>query len=87
MTTYLLYNLGTPAGRWANETAEALKQEQVSVELLDADSPRGIELAQHYDVLGRPAIVMVRDDGSPVQVWQGQDGLPQLADVVYYAHT
>lgn len=86
MSTYILYNLHTPAERWAEDLAARLKKSMVEVELLDADSARGIQLAEHYDVLGRPAIVMVRADGSPIQIWQGQENLPLIADIVYFAH-
>lgn len=70
----------------AADLADRLKREQVEAQLLDADSPRGIQLAENYDILGRPAVALVKDDGSPVQVWQGQDSLPSPADVAYLAH-
>ena len=86
MLAYVLYNKGTAAERAANDLYARLKREQLEAELLDADGPRGIQLAEHYDVMGRPAVVLVRDDGSPVQIWQGEDGLPTPADVAYLAH-
>jgi hypothetical protein len=85
MKTYLLYNLGTPMERWVMDLAERLKRERVEVELVDADSPRGIQLSENYDVMGRPAVMIVKDDGAPVQVWQGEDGLPLVNDIVYLA--
>jgi hypothetical protein len=54
--------------------------------LVDADSPRGIQLSENYDVTGRPAVLLAREDGSPVQVWQGADKLPAPAEVGYMAH-
>lgn len=67
------------------ELAKRLEAEQLQVELTDADSPRGIQLVENYDILGRPAVVLVRTDGSPMQVWQGEDGLPTPGDVAYLA--
>ena len=87
MTIYLLYNTGTPAEQWANNALEELKRNQVTAELLDADSPRGIQVAEYYDIMARPAIIILKDDGTPIQVWQGEDSLPLLTDVVYYSHS
>ena len=86
MVAYVLYNKETPGERLAADIVKRLEQEQVECELLDADSPRGVQLAEHYDIMGRPAVALVRGDGSPVQVWQGEDGMPTPAEVSYLAH-
>jgi hypothetical protein len=86
MVAYVLYNKETPGERMASDIVKRLEQEQVECELLDADSPRGVQMAEHYDIMGRPAVALVREDGSPVQVWQGEDGMPSPADVSYLAH-
>src|ERR1700722_1200434 len=85
MIAYVLFNTSTPGERAAADFADRLRREQLTVELLDADSPRGIDLAEHYDVLGRPAVLLIHDDGTPVQVWQGDD-IPLVTDVAYLAH-
>ena len=85
MIAYVLYNKDTAAERVATDLLERLKREQLEAELLDADSARGIQLAEHYDVMGRPAVLLLREDGSPVQIWQGEDGLPMPSDVGYLA--
>jgi hypothetical protein len=86
MLAYILYNKNTAAERRAAELDERLKREQVETELIDADSPKGIDLAEHYDVTGRPAVMLVEGDGALVQMWQGEESLPQPADVAYLAH-
>ena len=86
MLAYVLYNKGNSNERVALEMVKRLHEEQVETEQLDADSPRGIQMAEHYDVLSRPAIVLVREDGSPVRIWQGEEGMPTPADVSYLAH-
>jgi hypothetical protein len=86
MIAYLLYNRATPSQRRVEDLQKRFEAEQVEAELMDADSPRGIQFATNYDVLGRPAVVLVRTDGSPVQVWQGEEGLPSPSDVAYLAH-
>jgi len=86
MIAYLLYNKQTAAERQMADLNERLGREQVETELVDADSPRGIQLAEHYDLVGRPAVALVTGDGSPIQVWQGEEGMPTPADVSYLAH-
>ena len=86
MIAYLLYNKQTAAERQMADLNERLGREQVETELVDADSPRGIQLAEHYDLVGRPAVALVTEDGSPIQVWQGEEGMPTPADVSYLAH-
>lgn len=86
MIAYVLFNKNTPAERACEAWAERIKREQVEVELVDADSPRGIQLAENYDVLSRPAVILVGANGSPVQSWDCQEGLPIPGDVAYLAH-
>jgi len=85
MTTYLLYNRQTAGERQMQALAERLKPLLVNTELLDADSLRGIQLAEHYDVMARPAVLIVRDDGSPMQLWEDAEQLPSPEDIRYLA--
>lgn len=55
------------------------------MEILDVDQREGIAIASLYDVTRYPAILALRDDGSALQVWQGQEEMPRLDDVSYYA--
>lgn len=86
MKVYLLINKGTPDQRAIDDLATRLGEAQVDSEIVDADSPRGIEMAEYYDVMGRPAVMLMREDGSPVQIWQGISQLPTVADLSYLAH-
>jgi hypothetical protein len=86
MKAYLIYNRNSPAQRVVERLGKELEADQVEMELLDADSPSGIQLVESYDILGRPAVALIRNDGTPVQVWQGEDGLPTSHDVAYLAH-
>ncbi|HUD11062.1 MAG TPA: hypothetical protein VMS08_01520 [Candidatus Saccharimonadia bacterium] len=86
MIAYVLFNKETPEERAAQDLVDRLEREDVEAELLDADSPRGIQFVENYDILGRPAVVLVRADGTAMQVWQGEDGLPAPSDVAYLVH-
>jgi hypothetical protein len=86
MLVYILYNKNTEMERSVLDLESRLKRELVTTELLDADSPRGIQLAEHYDIMSRPAVMLVAEDGVPIQVWQGQENLPAPSDISYFAH-
>jgi hypothetical protein len=69
MIAYVLYNKQTPGETVAADLAKRLEGEQLEVEMLDADSPRGIQLAENYDIMDRPAVALMKADGTPVQIW------------------
>lgn len=54
------------------------------LEVLDADSREGIATATLYDIMGYPAILALRDDGSVLKSWEGAM-LPLMDEVAYYA--
>ena len=63
-----------------------LQEAEVDVEMMDADSPGGIGMAETFDILGRPAVLLVRDDETLVRAWQGSDELPPVSEISYLAH-
>ncbi len=84
MRIIILFNRATAGERTATRLAERVKAEQAEVELIEADSAMGIQIAETYDILGRPAVMVLSGEGSPVQVWQGEDSLPSPAELAYY---
>jgi hypothetical protein len=86
MIAYVLFNRETPGERLASQLVERLEAEEVDAELLDADSARGIQLVESYDILGRPAVLLMREDGTPMQIWQGEDSMPAPSDIAYLVH-
>jgi hypothetical protein len=86
MISYLLYNRNTSGERKISELARRLEREDVATDLLDADSPRGVQFAESYDLMGRPAAILIKDDGAPMQSWQGEDQIPSPSDIGYLAH-
>jgi hypothetical protein len=85
MIAYLLYNRQTPAEEQMRELGRRLEPLRVTYELVDADSPQGIGLAEAHGIMARPAVLLTRDDGSHVQVWEG-DQLPPPTEISYLAH-
>jgi hypothetical protein len=68
------------------DLVKQLQEADVDAELINADSPGGIGMAETFDILGRPAVVLVRDDETLVRVWQGTDDLPPVSEISYLAH-
>lgn len=85
MQIIFLYNRATAGEGVATRLAERVKAEHAEVEMLDADSPRGIQISETHDILGRPAVMVLSNDGTPMQVWQGEDSLPSPSELAYYA--
>ena len=84
MTCYILFKTGTEGERPARDLARELERNQVKTELVEADSLQGSHLAELHDLMSRPAVVLVREDGSAVERWQHT--LPTASDVSYLAH-
>ena len=87
MIVQILYNRGTAAERDMAGLAAQLAAAKVTCELLDADSPAGISVAEHYDVLARPAILLVRHDGTLDEMWTELDRFPSVDTLRYRAST
>ena len=56
-----------------------------ALELVDVDSRDGAATASLYDIMEHPAVMVLRDDGSVLNSWQGPM-LPLQADVAAYAY-
>lgn len=84
MICYILYQRDSEGERPARDLAHDIERSRVNVELVEADTPQGSHLAELYDLMSRPAVVLVREDGSAVERWQNQ--LPAASEVSYLAH-
>lgn len=56
-----------------------------AIEIINIDSPQGANLAEIYGVMIHPAIIAVKNDGQMQQIWEGQDKLPLMNDLAYFA--
>lgn len=85
MICYLFYTKDSPEQRLVEDLAADLTKRQVETKLIEADSAQGISLCELYDLTARPAVVLVRQDGTAMERWQ--DGhLPLPTDISYLAH-
>lgn len=69
-----------------SDYAKRLEAAQTPHELVEADSVQGISIVEMYDIMARPAIVAVLDDGTLVQIWQDSERFPLPTEVSYLVH-
>ncbi|HSH31439.1 MAG TPA: hypothetical protein VK963_02105 [Candidatus Saccharimonadales bacterium] len=84
MIAQIIYTKDSIQEREAGDMAERLAKLRVTAKLVEADSAEGIATCQLYDLTGRPAVVLARDDGTMVERWQ--NAWPTIAEVSYLAH-
>lgn len=62
------------------------RQENIEFELVDIDTPRGMDMMRLYDIMAQPIILVLRDDGQLIQSWSG-DRLPLIQEVAAFARS
>ena len=55
------------------------------LEVMDIDSRDGTATASLYDIMQYPAVLVLRDDGSLVKSWTGED-LPLMDEIAGYVY-
>lgn len=83
MNVYIFHGYELEGREGAQAVADFFQQEGMPYVLLDTASPEGGSLAELYDVVRYPAVVIASDGGTYLQGWQGQ--LPTAQDMIYYA--
>ena len=87
MKVVMLYRPKSEFARSAEQFVREFERRTAkTIEKMDIDSPRGIELAQLYGVMSHPAFVATADDGNFLKMWDGHplplfDQLSAYADV------
>jgi hypothetical protein len=62
------------------------EQHQAQLDVINVDTRDGVSMALLYDVARYPAILALREDGSLIKSWEGEE-LPMMDEVAYYAVT
>jgi len=85
MKLLILYRPNSEHGRIIEDfIREYQAQHQArALEVLNIDSREGIATATLYDVVQYPAILVLRTDGYPQKIWQGEQ-LPLMDEVASY---
>ena len=74
----IFYTPNTPADHDIAYLQQRLETNHISPELIDTNTIDGAGIAQSYDILARPASMVIADDGSVLQQWSG---LPSAEEV------
>ena len=86
MKVLLLYRPSSEFARGAERFVQELeRRSSKTIEIVDVDSPQGIQLAKTYDILDHPTFIATADDGSMQRKWSGKSPLPLIDDVAVYA--
>lgn len=84
MKVNILYRPGTEYARRVEEYAHDFKRiKGFEVQLVDLNTREGASTATLYDILQYPSVMIVRDDGQLIKVWQGEE-LPLMTEVAGY---
>lgn len=62
------------------------RNSSVHVEEMNVDGREGIAMVSLYDIMQYPAILVLADDGTLVNMWQGTE-LPLMDEVAAYAYS
>jgi len=81
MKAFILYHPSSEHSRSVEDYVhEFERQRHKGIKLISLDRPEGADKARLYDIVQYPALVVVREDGQLVKVWQG-DKLPLMDEV------
>lgn len=58
---------------------------EIKLETMDIDNREGYATALLYDVLRFPTVLALRNDGTMLQSWEGEENIPRLDDIGAYA--
>ncbi len=85
MKVVVLYRPNSEHGRAIEDFIRDYKNrhEEGRLDIENIDSREGSAMASLYDIMNYPAILALRDDGSILKTWEG-DELPLMDEVAYY---
>jgi len=85
MRVTILYHPKSEHSRIVEEFSHDIEYQQgIRTELTSVDTREGAAVATLYDVTQYPAILVMREDGSVIQTWLGEQ-LPLMNEVAAFA--
>jgi len=87
MKVVVLYRPDSEYSRIVEEFVHEYKRihEGDKIEMLNYDSRDGNATASLYDVMTQPAILALRDDGSVLKSWEGNE-MPLMQEIAAYTY-
>ena len=85
MKVLILYRPNSEHARQVEEFIRDYKNrhEEGRIEVMDVDTRDGSATATLYGIMQYPAIMALRNDGSVLKEWEG-DQLPLMDEIAYY---
>lgn len=84
MKVIVLYRANSSHAQSAEEFIRNLSsRDYVELEALDVDSIEGGRIAELYDIVRYPAVLVIRSDGNLQKLWQDEQ-LPLIDEVMSY---
>lgn len=85
MKALILYRPNSEHARKVEEFLHVFSRlhPEKKTEIVSLDTREGSAVATLYDVVQNPAVVAVKDDGSVLKIWQGEQ-LPLMDEVAAY---
>ena len=84
MRTVVIYKDKTDYARTVTDFLRDFKyQTGNDLEILNPDTPEGIQFCNTYDIVEYPTIIAVSNDGVMQNLWRGLP-LPTISEVSYY---
>ena len=84
MKAFILYRPNSEFARPVEEyVREFERQRRHRIELVNLDTAEGADKARVYDVVQYPALLVTRDDGQLLKLWQGER-MPLMDEVSGY---
>jgi hypothetical protein len=85
MKLLVVYRRESDSGRSVEEFIHDFERLHpgAKIEARSLDTREGAEAARLYDVTNPPAIIATKDDGAPLNTWQGEQ-LPLMNEVASY---
>ena len=85
MKVVIVFRRNSDHGRMVEEFVHDFKRlhPDANLEVKDLDTREGADAAKLYDVISPPATLALRDDGSMLNMWQGEQ-MPLMNEVASY---
>lgn len=84
MKVVVIYKDNTDYAREVTDYLRDFKQQTGhDLEILDPESPDGVDFCRTYDILRFPSLIAISDEGQMQNIWQGTP-LPTISEVSYY---
>lgn len=84
MKVFMFRKKNQPDELGFNRFADELNGLKMNITKVDPNSPEGVDLVSLYDVVDFPAALIIQDDGTLIERWQGR--LPTKEEISHFYH-